>query len=200
MHLESHRQATVARCVRREGVLAVQDSTAINYDTHKHVTAGLTTICGTAQGIFAHANVAFSPSGRVLGVLDIDGSFRSRCAASGDELKESVRWVEGMETSAELSAATGGGTRVISVCDREGDLWELFERQRELRDQVGLLVRRHGSRHRWAVDEDGNAEDLHRHVEGLCAVGTRTVTIEAQGSKRARKARDATVTHHTGSS
>lgn len=190
--LESHRQATVARCAQREVVLAVQDTTAINYDTQKDVTSGLTTIGGTARGIYAHANVAFSPGGRVLGVLDMDGGFRSRCAASGDELKESVRWVEGLETAAELSVASGA--RVISVCDREGDLWTMFERQRELQDQVGLLVRHHGSRRRKVVGDQGDAEDLRQHVEGLVAVGSRQVHIEAQGGKRARKARVATVT------
>ena len=191
--LESHRQTTVARCAQREVALAVQDTTGINYDTLKGSTDGLTSIGGTAQGIYAHANVAFSPGGRVLGVLDIDGNFRSRCAAGGSELKESVRWVEGLETAAELSEACGAGTRVVSVCDREGDVWDLFERQHQLRDQVGLLVRRNGSRRRKVVDDDGNAEDLRKHVESQVKIATRRIEIQAQGGKRARKARAAQV-------
>ncbi|MCY4264125.1 MAG: hypothetical protein OXE78_04645 [Gammaproteobacteria bacterium] len=48
-------------------------------------------------------------------------------------------------------------TRVVSVCDREGDIWEMFERQHPLADQAGLLVRNHGSRHHKVVREDGAA-------------------------------------------
>ncbi len=191
--LESHRQATVSRGQLHEVVLAVQDTTGLNYDTLKGTTQGLMKIGGTAQGIYAHANVAFSPGGRVLGVLDIDGSFRPRCAAD-DDLKESRRWVEGLETAAELSAACGAKTRVISVGDRESDIWGLFERQRALRGQVGLLVRRNGSRRRKVVDEDGHAEDLRAHVESLPAAATRTIKIGAQGGRRARDARTAKVT------
>ncbi len=191
--LESHRQATVARSARCDTVLAVQDTTAINYDTQKNATRGLTAIGGTAQGIYAHANVAFSAGGRVLGVLDLDGEFRARCGAD-DDLKESVRWVEGLETAAELSHACGGAARVISVSDREGDLWEMFARQRQLRDQAGLLVRCHGARRRKVIDAHGRTEDLRRRVESLPAAATRAVEIQAQGGKRARVQRIATVT------
>ena len=88
----------------------------------------------------------------MLGVLDLDGKFRAHCAAGGDDLKESVRWVEGLETACELSAACGAQTRVITVCDQEADVWTLFERQHQLRDQVGLLVRRNSSRLWCAVE------------------------------------------------
>ncbi len=79
--LESHRQSTVSRCAQHEGVLSVQDSTGLNVDTRKKSTGGLTSIGGTAKGLYAHANLACSETGQVLGVLDIDGSFRARGAA-----------------------------------------------------------------------------------------------------------------------
>ena len=47
--LESHRHSTVLRCAQQPVVLAVQDSTTLNFDTMKHATA-LTSIGGTAQG------------------------------------------------------------------------------------------------------------------------------------------------------
>ncbi len=154
---------------------------------------GLTAIGGPAQGIYAHANVAFSAGGRALGVLDLDGEFRARCGGDED-LKESVRWAEGLETAAELSQACGGAARVISVCDREGGLWAMFARQPQLRDQAGLLVRCHGARRRKMIDAHGRTADLRRHVESLPAAATRAVEIQAQGGKRARVQRTATVT------
>jgi len=191
--LESHRQSTVDRCARHGVVLAVQDTTGLNYDARKRQTRGLTPIGGTARGVYAHLHVAFSTGGQALGVLDIDGDFRSRCAKGGPELKESIRWIEGVDTAAELSAACGGGTRVISVADREGDIWEYYERQQALSDRVGCLVRVNNSRQRKVLAEDGTRVKLREHVESLPALATRTIEIEAQGGKRARSRRTATL-------
>ena len=191
--LESHRQSTVSRCAQHEVVLSVQDSTALNFDTRKKSTGGLTSIGGTAQGIYAHANLAFSDTGKVLGVLDIDGRFRARCAAGGQDLKESVRWSEGLETASELSDAVGEQTRVVSVCDREGDVWELFERQSQLSSRVGLLVRSNGSRRRKVVIEGEGTRDLRAHVEAGPVVAERLIEMDKQGGKRALVARTAKV-------
>ena len=190
--LESHRQASAARCALYPTVLAVQDTTTLNYDALKHSTEGLTKIGGTAKGIMAHVNLALTPAGRMLGVLDIDGQFRNRCAPE-DAPEESIRWIEGFETASELASACGAGTRVVSVCDREGDIWELFERQAELNEAVGLLVRSNAARRRKTLDDDDELADLSSHVEGLEPVASRPVQIEAQGGKRARKARKARV-------
>ena len=127
--LESRRQSTVSRSAQHEAVLSVQDATGLNFDSLKKSTEGLTSIGGTARGVCAHANLAFSEAGKVLGVLDIDGGFRARCAQGGADLKESVRWSEGLDTACELAEAVGEQPRVVSVCDREGDVWELFDRQ-----------------------------------------------------------------------
>ncbi|MCY4226898.1 MAG: IS4 family transposase [Gammaproteobacteria bacterium] len=191
--LESHRQSTVSRSAQHEVVLSVQDSTGLNFDTLKKSTGGLTSIGGTARGICAHANLAFSDTGKVLGVLDIDGSFRARCAAGGKDLKESVRWSEGLETACELSDAVGERTRVVSVSDREGDVWELFDRQSQLSSRVGLLVRSNGSRRRKAVIEGEGTRDLRSHVEAGPVAAERLIEIDEQGGRRARAARTAKV-------
>ena len=186
--LESHRQATVARGVLNPVVLAVQDTTAVNYDTMKHSTDDLVKIGGTAKGVMVHASVAFSEGGRVLGVLDIDGQFRGRFSQI-EELTESQRWVEGLETAVEYSAACGDTTRVVSVCDREGDVWEMFDTQHQNRDQVGLLVRCNGARQRRVIDGHGRSVALRSYVESSPVVAKRMIFIEEQGGKRARKAR-----------
>lgn len=191
--LESHRQATVSRGALHSVVLAVQDTTALNYDTLKNSAEGLVTIGGTAKGVMAHACVAFSEGGRPLGVLDVDGQFRHRFAEDA-ERAESWRWVEGLATAAEYSEACGAGTRVIGVCDREADLWELFELQARRREQVGLLVRCNGARRRKVLDAGGRKVDLRAHVEAAAPVARRAIKIEAQGGKRARKAREAHLT------
>ena len=84
-------------------------------------------------------------------------------------------------------------TRVVSVCDREGDIWELFERQHALAGQVGLLVRNHGSRHHKVVLDGGAVVALPAHLESLDPAVKKAVVIDAQGGKRAREGRTATV-------
>ena len=52
-------------------------------------------------------------------------------------LKESYRWVEALHT---VSQQVGASTRVIHVFDREGDMTEVFEQARQLK-QTGMVVR-----------------------------------------------------------
>ena len=222
---ESHRQSTVQRCAQHPVVLSVQDTTTLNFDSLKGVNKDLCSIGGTAKGICAHVTMAFSPDGsRVLGVLDIDGDFRPRAKADAKQgsdkdakqvakdqhCKESLRWIEGMELTAELSAAVAAThtlqaeadseepvagslamplTRMVSVCDREGDIWDLFQRQHELADQVGLLVRSNSARQRKVVLEDGRTVSLQEHLASLEPITSKTVSIDAQGGKRARDKR-----------
>ena len=47
-----------------------------------------------------------------------------------------------------------------TACDRQSNVWALFERRHQLRDQVGLLVRRNGSRRRKVID-DADAKSSH---------------------------------------
>ena len=104
-----------------------------------------------------------------------------------------MRWSEGLETASELSDAVGEQTRVVSVCDREGDVRELFERQSQLSSRVGLLVRSNGSRRRKVELEGGETRDLRAHVEAGPVVAERLIKLDKQGGKRARVARTAKV-------
>ena len=65
--------------------------------------------------------------------------------------------------------------------------------QSECAEQVGVLVRCNGSRQRKVIDGDGEAVDLRAHVESGPRISRRTVLIEAQGGKSARKKRKAKV-------
>jgi hypothetical protein len=81
----------------------------------------------------------------VLGVLDQKGY--NRPESREEELtkeqqrnrpieeKESNRWLESMET---VSEGIGEGTKVIHVCDREGDMYELFSKAVE-KDRFFLI-------------------------------------------------------------
>lgn len=129
-----HKETTIERIADYQVILAVQDTTGVNYSNHSKME-GLGYNCDKTLGINIHSCLAVSPEGLVLGVLDQTSytrEIRKDESASHDkkkrrpiEEKESYRWLETMENSSDNIPS---GTKVIHVCDREGDMYELFER------------------------------------------------------------------------
>ena len=188
--LESHQAATAERCAPEKVVLAIQDTTALNYNGLE-ATKGLVGLVGLGgpgkgvKGLMAHFGLAVNLVGRPLGVFSLDADFRHD--AQQDE-KESRRWVEGLERAGELAAACRE-TRVITVCDREGDIWTMF--RKAVTTGAGLLVRASRGRSRRVITEDGSLEDLWDHVAGQPSLASKTIVIDACGGPRSRKKRSA---------
>ncbi len=120
-----------------------------------------------------------------MGVFSLDADFRHD---TQDDGKESRRWVEGLERAGELAAACPE-TRVITVCDREGDIWALI--REAVTTGAGLLVRANRARSRGVITADGSLEDLWDHVAGQPSLASKTITIEACGGPRSREERKA---------
>ena len=132
--LRTHREATIKRMVQHGGtILAVQDTTSLNYNTHKK-TEGIGYISEKTVGVNIHSCLAVTTEGLVLGMLaqssynrtepkDDSRSHESKKVRKLEE-KESFRWVKTLETSAQGLPET---VKVITVCDREGDMYELFD-------------------------------------------------------------------------
>ena len=185
--LESHLAATRDRCLGHDVVLAIEDTTMLDFTGLADVADGLAPLGGGGSGsvgIPTHATLAISGSGRALGLLRIDADFRKPEGPS-----ESRRWRDSMETARELGRANPG-TRVISVADREGDTWEMFACQAAEPETAGLLVRACASKRRKAMT-DGGSVDLRERVTGLDPVGRRTVDVPARGRTPASKGRRA---------
>ena len=172
--LEPHWAAMVDRCRLEPVVLALQDTTALNYAS-RPATAGLVNIGGGGsgvQGLKAHVGLAVNEAGRPLGVYALDADYADRL-----EL-ESERWGEGLARACELERACAR-TRVVTVCDREGDLWGLLDQARS--QSAGLLVRvRRGSR-REVLLAGGKRECLWAHMERLPSLAEKTVQVVACG-------------------
>ena len=185
--LASHFEQTVERCRAERLVLAVQDTTTLNYDGLSG-TSGLDDLGGGGtgtSGILAHVGVAVNAVGRPLGMFEADADFRQA------EGKDSVRWIAGLDRAQDLAHACPD-TRVVTVCDREGDFWELIARAGET--GAALLVRAsRGSNRRVALAPGGDA-GLWDHVLGTDPVGGRTIEVPASGGPNRRKGRTATLT------
>ncbi len=176
----------VERCRLEEVILAIQDTTTLNYDGLE-ATAGLVALGGGGKGVrglVAHAGLAVNAAGRPLGVFALDATFRD----GGDGRNESARWLRGHERARELARACPG-TRVVTVCDREGDFRELLSGAASR--EAGLLVRSRRAARRRVVLGTGGQQDLWEHVAALPRLAGRTVDIGAGGGKRARSGRTA---------
>lgn len=145
--LKPHQQCTQTRMAAYALVLALQDSTYLDFSTHPH-TEGLGPIGTPAQdlqGMVQHTTLVVTPTGLPLGVLTQDIWTRDAEAPvlsayerrkQPIEAKESNKWLTAL---AETVRLTPPAVRVVSVCDREADVYELFVKAAELK--TGLLVR-----------------------------------------------------------
>lgn len=148
--LQPHYRATQQRLLGEEVVLAVQDTSSLNYTTRTS-TQGLgpigTTVDGP-QGLILHSTLVFNLKGRPLGFADVQCHVRDPAEfgkkAERHKLpiqeKESYKWLKSWEATAAMQAKCPG-TLMVNVGDRESDLYELFAKAAEHPQGPKLLVR-----------------------------------------------------------
>jgi hypothetical protein len=135
--LKAHIEQTLGRMREVPVVLAVQDTTEFNL-SHLPATKGLGRGTGSnLHGFMMHSTLAVTPEGLPLGVLGMKtwtrspdelGKSESRRQRSVKE-KESVKWLESLEHLSELKAHCPD-THIVGVCDREGDIFDMFVAER----------------------------------------------------------------------
>ena len=139
--LAPHWEQTRVRMQAHPVMLCLQDTTELNFNGQE--TEGLGPLCYEAQrGMYLHPTYAVTPAREALGVLDAWMWARSKKNAAGqrDDLKESLRWIEGYERVAEM-AGDFPSTRLVYLADREADLMPLMHRARELGEPADWLIR-----------------------------------------------------------
>ena len=170
----------------------------LNYDNLRDATSGLAALGGGGKGtvgVPVHATLAVAQGGRPLGVCALEGDFRESVEAKAArepgvaQEPESARWLRSLEQAAAVGHACSN-IRVISVADREGDIWGLYARQAEDPAAAGLLVRACRSKQR-KVLVDGKKLDLGKHMDTLPPCASRSIEIAARGGRAARKKRKA---------
>lgn len=149
--LQTHRRQTLRRCKSHRTILAIQDTTELNFSSRPQCQGLGETKANqtgaTTRSLNLHSLLAVDAEGGLpLGVLSLHG-YAPESAAGKDphrpiEQKESFRWIDAYLQSNDIAALLPG-TRIINVADREGDFFELFDWQR--RQTAGpkahLLVR-----------------------------------------------------------
>lgn len=143
--LSGHIKATRLRTQTVSIVLAVQDTTYLNWEHHP-ATQGLGRLSDAGRGIICHSTLAVTPERLPLGLLaqrnwvrddEMFGKLPSHKKRPLED-KESVKWLDSVEALS-LAREASPETCFISVGDREADVFELFAMKRPV--GVELLVR-----------------------------------------------------------
>lgn len=133
--LQSHYQATAQRMAKETVVVVPQDTTFLNYSTHP-ATENLGLIGSQAKGLIGlvvHDTMAFNLAGTPLGLVDVQcwardpeqfGKKHKRRELEFEE-KESVKWLRSLEALERIQKLCPQ-TQIISIGDREADVYELF--------------------------------------------------------------------------
>jgi len=191
--LQPHYQATVQRLKGEKVVLAVQDTTRLNYSTHP-ATEGLGPIGSQAEGplgLWLHSTLAFNLEGTPLGLLDVQCGARDGARFGKKhqrkqrpvEEKESAKWLHSFRRVAEVQRQVPA-TQLVSVGDRESDLYELFQLALAEADGPRLLIR--AEQDRLLADGQGH---LWPAVAQQPRQGVQEIQVPRRGSQPARSAR-----------
>ena len=190
--LKGHRERTIERIMAQEMVLVVQDTTDLDFSTRHH-TEGLGVV-GTNQtgaeslGLKLHSSLALTTDGLPLGVLksvcfapERKGKAGKQSVGRPIEDKKSFRWLEGYRECVQIAKKTPR-TRLLTVTDREGDIFELFLDAEPTRKRVGLLVRAMHNRRL-----EGEERKLFEELKASKHVGQIEVVIPRQRWKEAKR-------------
>lgn len=149
--LAPHRQRTLRRMQGQRTVLCLQDGSDLNYNNLDRCEGlgeiGTNQTGAISRGLHLHSTLAVAPNGLPLGVVHAQciaatgksSADQGPAYAKPIEEKKTFVWIEHHRDLVEL-ATRMPQTRLIDVCDREADFFELFDEQRQ-RPRVELLVR-----------------------------------------------------------
>jgi hypothetical protein len=190
--IRPHIESTIERLPSHPVILAVQDTTTLNYTAHRPEGVGpINTPNNSAVGLVLHDTMAFTPEGTPLGVLNIQCWARDPNQVGKNhrrhqlpiEEKESIKWLVSYRAVADAQKLCPN-TTLISVGDREADLYELFHETSQ--DSCGprLLVRAERTRNR-KVEQ----KDLWQRMNAEPVAGLLDIAIPRRGLRPARTAR-----------
>ncbi len=161
---------------RRRRPEAVGFTTKVSSGKDKRGRDRMHTLCG----LLMHSSLAVTTDGLPLGMAAARFWTRKKFKGTNAlkrkinptrvpiEGKESMRWLDNLRQSTEL---LGDPARCVHICDREGDIWELFCLAEEL--DTHFLIRRCSDR--FAGDGSGTVESImaEEKVRGLHSVTVR---------------------------
>lgn len=195
--LAPHRQATLERIRAQAVVLVLQDTTEIELNRSPAGGFGKLTY-DNRTGLMDHTRLAVTPEGLCLGVTGCDlwaRPFDRPHAGTHNrdrpiDAKESQRWLDGYRDACVL-AREAPDTFVVSIADRESDVYECFlEAPEPQPGRAAHWITRaaQNRRLRPQPDDDSAEVKLRAAITDFPLQATRTVTVAARPQRPAREA------------
>ena len=191
--LASHYETSAARVKAHAVVLAAQDTTSLSYDAQPAMEnlGPIGTREDSVYGLLVHDTMAFTPEGLALGLIDVQCWARDASAFGKKhdrkslpiEAKESYKWLKSVQAAARVQAQCPD-TMVVSVGDREADVFELFDLVRTLPHAPQLLIRAEQDRR---VDQA--QERLWEHLQAQPIAGYEHLWVPRTPKRTAREAK-----------
>ncbi len=198
--IEPHLHKTIERANKHSVVLALSDTTSLNFTSRKTLKDSGYISSNNAQGFFCHTSIAVTPDRLHLGV--IGKKFWSREKEKVKRVhrehrlladKESYRWLEAYVNSCNL-AASCIETQVVHITDREGDIVEIFAEsveQKKYDSSADFIIRSQHNR----VIENADPENkktklkLRKKLKESPTLGEVEFTIPSTEKRKGRKIR-----------
>jgi len=191
--LQSHYAASAARIKEHAVVLAAQDTTSLNYDAQPAMAnlGPIGTRADSWYGLLVHDTMAFTPEGLALGLIDVQCWARDAQSFGKKhdrkslpiEAKESYKWLKSVQAAARVQAQCAH-TMVVSVGDREADVFELFDLVRTLPHAPQLLIR---------AEQDRRVDQAHdklwEHLQAQPIAGYEHLWVPRTPKRAAREAK-----------
>lgn len=196
--LKPHREATQRRMREHPVVLIVQDTTELDFT--KHPTDDARCLNTDKRfGLYEQVHLAVTPDKLCLGV--VGSEFFDRAPESlgkaGErktlpiEEKESLRWLTGYRLACEL-AAKCPQTQIVSIADREADIYDIFvEAQQQTGSRAEYIIRAKEDRCTLQRDLDSGGKTyvkVRDEVSHSKLLGTRTLELSETPKRAARQA------------
>ncbi|BAZ69435.1 putative transposase [Fischerella sp. NIES-4106] len=183
---QGHIDATVERISQLEVVLAIQDTTEINYTSHKALSGTGYLDSKYAQGLKVHSVFTASPQEIPVGIIEQDVWSRNQEELGKAEQrkqkptaqKESQRWLDALKATESIIPQS---IRVVTIADREADFYDLFACSR--RPGSDFLIR--ATQNRCLV---GGEEHLWEALESVDLLGTMTLEVKRNPTRPKRTA------------
>ena len=203
---KGHQQAITNRTNTVKTILAVQDTTYFTY-SHPQTTGlcKLTKNKGKQKneipvvGLIMHSTLLVDTDGLPLGVSNQqiysrpqiseekkDLKKRSHNAALPTKEKENYRWIKALEETVEQLSEKR--EQVITICDREADMYDLFLRSKELNTHVLVRACQNRKVNKKYPYSEKTGQKLWELLENKDSKGTITIDIPKRDRIPARKA------------
>lgn len=189
--IEAHRKQTAQRASKEKIILAIQDTSDFNFTHHQGKTEeqgfGMTCAQKYVRGLKVHSLMASTTQGVPLGILGqqiwtrpINSCQKKKKNRAKQSIyhKESKRWLTGL-VEAELAIPLT--TTVVTVTDREGDIYDLFALNREPNSE--LLIR---AKHNRRVNHE--LKFVRQAMNQIPAAGQLEIVVPRQDEQKSRSA------------